>query len=1016
MISALIEPLKLEHQQHLADEGFTPEQIAEWQRQGLVSLTEQEAAERGFQVKTKNGYKSGSGLYIPFTKDFGQLRLDTPLVREHGQAAKYLTPIRAKSIALLPEGCKVVTEGAKDAHAGSVHGLIPTGAIAGVSHYRKALRQGAGYTILFDADGWTNPNVFSNLFHAGKWLSGKVQLLPPIQGQPKAGLCEYFKAGYTNKDYAALISGAMKPEALLLEWANHFKAIPAVKLDKAIHVAFRLAAEHLCEIQQQQLLNSIKKATELPAKLLNAELEKQRAIALRRKRKALEKSLRKSDESEVPKSQKRKQRVLERRATDLLDSGILPELLSTLLKKSGAIGIGDHIQVALASALGTLRQDRKRNMPVLFTGSSGIGKSMVLDILEDLLPSGSGDRVSGVSDAVLKRIGARWQGKILLIDEFSTWASSDVVLNTLKELITRGEANFEILEPGAKGEWEIKRFNVDGPIGIAACATEATINSIFKDAEEEIRSRFNELPLPEDADYISRISQAAFDGLEPKSLSEKFPGITELIHRALAIAVSRKAPTIDPLLREALWQHIKPDRPLFPRLMKRLKILLENTAAMLGKTTIDLETYSVVYPLVSKVFRRSLTSANDATLDNFVRFAQNLKVMGGGYLPFKIAKVRELLSTSQATAYRWRDKWEGLGWITEGEGRGLWNLTGKGGEQVELASEGKDPGLPDILPPVEKVRATMQRLSHSNSHEILNLIKTPERPIFKGLTDFLHKRSSHEILTKFSPSLETQTTLNQGLEAVIGSQNSQNSHSLGENGTKNSHSGSNGQVYHGENYSHHPPENSEKNENREAQNRPNLDLISDTANSQGEKNVRTSENLARTQEKCENLPEPDFSTFPHRSSDNIQAKRKLAGKIKARLLEADTKEELATAKSELGENQVRWVWRCLLTKGGREKLSAIAQSEQLNLLCSARRAATTELTQESPHLNHCERDLEIRDRLLSIRTKEDVAAITASIPKEALTRTWFDKSLWVAHQEDKQRLRSLGSVFLNAIL
>jgi ABC-type lipoprotein export system ATPase subunit len=54
------------------------------------------------------------------------------------------------------------------------------------------------------------------------------------------------------------------------------------------------------------------------------------------------------------------------------------------------------VKLAVASTLGTLRKDRKRNTPTLFTGSSGIGKSMVLDILGDLLPQGTSDRVSAL--------------------------------------------------------------------------------------------------------------------------------------------------------------------------------------------------------------------------------------------------------------------------------------------------------------------------------------------------------------------------------------------------------------------------------------------------------------------------------------------------------------------------------------------------------------------------------------------------------------------------------------------
>jgi phage/plasmid-associated DNA primase len=79
-------------------------------------------------------------------------------------------------------------------------------------------------------------------------------------------------------------------------------------------------------------------------------------------------------------------------------------------------------------------------------------------------------------------------------------------------------------------------------------------------------------------------------------------------------------------------------------------------------------------------------------------------------------------------------------------------------------------------------------------------------------------------------------------------------------------------------------------------------------------------------------PEPDYSTFPHRSSDNLQAKIKLASRIKEQLLAATDKENLAAVKQEHGENQVNWVWKRLLTFSEREKVTATAQTEQLNWL------------------------------------------------------------------------------------
>jgi putative DNA primase/helicase len=79
----------------------------------------------------------------------------------------------------------------------------------------------------------------------------------------------------------------------------------------------------------------------------------------------------------------------------------------------------------------------------------------------------------------------------------------------------------------------------------------------------------------------------------------------------------------------------------------------------------------------------------------------------------------------------------------------------------------------------------------------------------------------------------------------------------------------------------------------------------------------------------------DYSTFPHRASDNIQAKRNLANKVKEELLVATSKEELTAVKQTHGQNQINWVWRHLLTQGEREKLRTVTQTEQLNLLSLA---------------------------------------------------------------------------------
>ena len=76
----------------------------------------------------------------------------------------------------------------------------------------------------------------------------------------------------------------------------------------------------------------------------------------------------------------------------------------------------------------------------------------------------------------------------------------------------------------------------------------------------------------------------------------------------------------------------------------------------------------------------------------------------------------------------------------------------------------------------------------------------------------------------------------------------------------------------------------------------------------------------------------DYSTFPHRASDNQRAKIKLADRIKQQLLSANNKDELVAIIGEHGENQVNWVRCTLLTESEREKVWSTAQTEQLNLL------------------------------------------------------------------------------------
>lgn len=266
--------IEQKHVDHLNKEGFTSEQINLLQGWGMRSLSQEEAEKMGFWVKDAGGIAhSSSGIYFPFTKDFGQLRADDPPRNSKGKPCKYLTLVGAKSQAWLPEGCKVITEGFKDAAKGTLHGGIPTGALAGVSHYRAALKEGAGYTVLFDADGWTNPSVFEQLVKAGAYLKGKIQLVPAILNEPKAGLCEYFRAGHTAADYQKLVDTAMTPEAFILALPDHWKDLPEVEIDKPVSKLLPLAAKYLLPLQQEQLLKKLQKLTGLSLKFFKDRLK-----------------------------------------------------------------------------------------------------------------------------------------------------------------------------------------------------------------------------------------------------------------------------------------------------------------------------------------------------------------------------------------------------------------------------------------------------------------------------------------------------------------------------------------------------------------------------------------------------------------------------------------------------------------------------------------------------------------------------------------------------------------------
>ena len=266
--------LTSEHLAHLISEGFTNELIESFIVQDLIeSLSPEDSYKQGFGVAV-DGKPATGGLLLRFSKTYAQLRLDNREIilkdrsDSDSQYAKYLSQGGAidRDCAYIPDGCKAVTEGMKDGLAGTHIGGILTGAVAGVSHITKALPKGCGYTSVFDYDAWTNFEVFKNLIRAGVHCGGKVANVPEIEGEPKAGLCEFFKAGHTADDYQQLLDNAQTPEELFKTWFDRQEVNDvttavelAVKASKIIGEMFGYASstavEHIKDMLKKTRLS-----------------------------------------------------------------------------------------------------------------------------------------------------------------------------------------------------------------------------------------------------------------------------------------------------------------------------------------------------------------------------------------------------------------------------------------------------------------------------------------------------------------------------------------------------------------------------------------------------------------------------------------------------------------------------------------------------------------------------------------------------------------------------------------
>jgi hypothetical protein len=77
----------------------------------------------------------------------------------------------------------------------------------------------------------------------------------------------------------------------------------------------------------------------------------------------------------------------------------------------------------------------------------------------------------------------------------------------------------------------------------------------------------------------------------------------------------------------------------------------------------------------------------------------------------------------------------------------------------------------------------------------------------------------------------------------------------------------------------------------------------------------------------------DFSTYPHRTSDDIRAKENQAVKCRELMLGCSNSEELTLFKDESGfsENEIKWVYKHLLSSSEKASVKQAAISHQLTL-------------------------------------------------------------------------------------
>lgn len=209
------------HREHLLSEGFTNDEIEELRRYGLKSVSAADCLEHGIKKWMGSRYVTDGGIWMPFHREYQQVRLNTPL-NVDGKKLRYLGPSKPVKAWFPSHKYEAITEGWKDAAKPTVLG-VPTAAIVGVHNIIYSIPQGCKKPIIFDSDGWRNPQVIHGLITGAIWTGGKINLFPEMPDYPKGGACEFFKSGHTIFEYKALIEEALSPQEFLEVWVSKWK-------------------------------------------------------------------------------------------------------------------------------------------------------------------------------------------------------------------------------------------------------------------------------------------------------------------------------------------------------------------------------------------------------------------------------------------------------------------------------------------------------------------------------------------------------------------------------------------------------------------------------------------------------------------------------------------------------------------------------------------------------------------------------------------------------------------------